>query len=86
MADEETTVREPLDLIRLSLDERVYVKLRGERELRGKLHVRSHAATPRRVAATALPRATLVPRRGCAAHCACTSLQRPRQAAQREQP
>ena len=39
MADEETTVKEPLDLIRLSLDERVYVKLRGERELRGKLHV-----------------------------------------------
>jgi len=29
---------EPLDLIRLSLDERVYVKCRGERELRGKLH------------------------------------------------
>ncbi len=40
MAEEETsTVKEPLDLIRLSLDERVYVKLRGERELRGKLHV-----------------------------------------------
>ncbi len=33
------TVREPLDLIKLSLDERVYVKLRGERELRGRLHV-----------------------------------------------
>ena len=32
-------MKEPLDLIRLSLDERVYVKLRGERELRGKLHV-----------------------------------------------
>ena len=29
---------EPLDLIRLSLDERVYVKCRGDRELRGKLH------------------------------------------------
>jgi|TARA_B110000977_G_scaffold195260_1_gene273385 U6 snRNA-associated Sm-like protein LSm3 len=38
MADEDVTVREPLDLIRLSLDERVYVKLRGEREIRGKLH------------------------------------------------
>jgi len=25
-------------LIRLSLDERIFVKLRGERELRGKLH------------------------------------------------
>ena len=32
-------VREPLDLVRLALDERVYVKLRGERELRGRLHV-----------------------------------------------
>ena len=40
MADEDTTVKEPLDLIRLSLDERIYVKLRGEREIRGKLHVR----------------------------------------------
>ena len=41
MAEEDsTTVREPLDLIRLSLDEKVYVKLKGERELRGKLHVR----------------------------------------------
>jgi U6 snRNA-associated Sm-like protein LSm3 len=29
---------EPLDLIRLSLDERIYVKCRGDRELRGKLH------------------------------------------------
>ena len=38
MAEEDTTVKEPLDLIRLSLDERVYVKLRGEREIRGKLH------------------------------------------------
>eukprot|EP00953_Heterococcus_sp_UTEX-ZZ885_P025117 13668-Heterococcus_DN1.PRE.5 len=34
-----TNVEEPLDLIRLSLDERVYVKCRGDRELRGKLHV-----------------------------------------------
>ena len=33
-------MEEPLDLIRLSIDERVYVKCRGERELRGKLHVR----------------------------------------------
>ena len=30
----------PLDLIRLSIDEKVYVKCRGGRELRGKLHVR----------------------------------------------
>lgn len=34
-----SSVEEPLDLIRLSLDERIYVKCRGERELRGKLHV-----------------------------------------------
>uniref|UniRef100_A0A8P0NYH2 U6 snRNA-associated Sm-like protein LSm3 n=2 Tax=Canis lupus familiaris TaxID=9615 RepID=A0A8P0NYH2_CANLF len=32
------TVEEPLDLIRLSLDERIYVKLRNDRELRGRLH------------------------------------------------
>uniref|UniRef100_A0A8D8YFZ6 U6 snRNA-associated Sm-like protein LSm3 n=1 Tax=Cacopsylla melanoneura TaxID=428564 RepID=A0A8D8YFZ6_9HEMI len=32
------TVKEPLDLIRLSLDERVHVKMRNERVLRGKLH------------------------------------------------
>lgn len=33
-----TSVSEPLDLVRLSLDERVYVKLRGDREIKGKLH------------------------------------------------
>jgi len=38
MSDLSTTVEEPLDLIRLSLDERIFVKLRGDRELRGKLH------------------------------------------------
>ena len=37
--EEESAVKEPLDLIRLSLDERIYVKLRHDRELRGKLHV-----------------------------------------------
>ncbi|KAK2950391.1 putative snrnp sm protein [Blattamonas nauphoetae] len=31
-------IRQPLDTVRLALGERVYVKLRGERELRGKLH------------------------------------------------
>ncbi|KAI6233572.1 U6 snRNA-associated Sm-like protein LSm3 [Aphelenchoides fujianensis] len=31
-------VEEPLDLVRLSLNERVYVKMRGERELEGRLH------------------------------------------------
>ena len=38
--EDATVVAEPLDLIRLSLDERIYVKLRGDRELKGKLHVR----------------------------------------------
>lgn len=33
------TVDEPMELIRLALDERIYIKLRGERELWGKLHV-----------------------------------------------
>ncbi|KAI3408093.1 Sm domain-containing protein, partial [Psidium guajava] len=37
-SEEESAVKEPLDLIRLSLDERIYVKLRADRELRGKLH------------------------------------------------
>lgn len=32
-------VSEPLDLVRLSLDERVFVRLRGDRELKGRLHV-----------------------------------------------
>lgn len=31
-------ISEPFDLLRLSLSERVYVKLRGDRELRGTLH------------------------------------------------
>jgi hypothetical protein len=35
-----TSVSEPLDLVRLSLDEIVFVKLRGDRELKGRLHVR----------------------------------------------
>lgn len=43
MADNEDTggpsVSEPLDLVRLSLDETVFVKLRGDRELKGRLHV-----------------------------------------------
>jgi hypothetical protein len=34
-------VEEPLDLIRLSLDERIYVKMRNERELKGRLNVRT---------------------------------------------
>lgn len=36
--EDTTVVKEPLDLIRLSLDEKIVVKLKGDRELRGKLH------------------------------------------------
>lgn len=32
-------IEEPLDLVRISLDERIYVKLRNDRELKGRLHV-----------------------------------------------
>ncbi|KAK4952307.1 U4/U6-U5 snRNP complex subunit lsm3 [Elasticomyces elasticus] len=42
MADAEegstNVVNEPLDLVRLSISELVFVKLRGERELTGRLH------------------------------------------------
>ncbi|KAF5014071.1 hypothetical protein F66182_15077 [Fusarium sp. NRRL 66182] len=34
----DNSVAEPLDLVRLSLDEIVFVKLRGDRELKGRLH------------------------------------------------
>ncbi len=33
-----SAIAEPLDLIRLSLDEVVFVRMKGERELRGRLH------------------------------------------------
>jgi U6 snRNA-associated Sm-like protein LSm3 len=33
-----TSVEKPIDLVRLSLDERIFVKCKGDRELRGKLH------------------------------------------------
>lgn len=42
--DDGANVSEPLDLVRLLIDEFVFVKLRGDRELKGRLHVRS--ATP----------------------------------------
>ncbi len=38
-ADGSSHVAEPLDLVRLLLNEVVFVKLRGDRELKGKLHV-----------------------------------------------
>ena len=34
-----SAVEQPLDLIRLSLGEKIYVKLRGGREVHGRLHV-----------------------------------------------
>ncbi|KAH7164186.1 hypothetical protein DER46DRAFT_322659 [Fusarium sp. MPI-SDFR-AT-0072] len=37
-AEEPHHVSEPLDLVRLLLNEVVFVKLRGDRELKGKLH------------------------------------------------
>ena len=40
-ADETSHVSEPLDLVRLLLNEVVFVKLRGDRELKGRLHVRA---------------------------------------------
>ena len=52
MTEEDATVKEPLDLIRLSLDEKIYVKLRHDREVKGRLHVRpppklqTHVALP----------------------------------------
>jgi U6 snRNA-associated Sm-like protein LSm3 len=39
-------VSEPLDLVRLCLDEIVFVKLRGDRELKGRLHVCFHDTSP----------------------------------------
>ena len=44
MADVEggasASLSEPLELVRLSLNEKIYVKMRGDRELRGRLHVK----------------------------------------------
>ena len=40
-------VSEPLDLVRLLLDEVVFVKLRGDRELKGRLHVGSMYLLPK---------------------------------------
>jgi U6 snRNA-associated Sm-like protein LSm3 len=37
--DDGSAPAEPLDLVRLLLDEVVFVKLRGDRELKGRLHV-----------------------------------------------
>ena len=47
-AEESGHVSEPLDLVRLLLNEVVFVKLRGDRELKGKLHVSGPGAAPPR--------------------------------------
>jgi U6 snRNA-associated Sm-like protein LSm3 len=41
VGDEGASGSEPLDLVRLLIDEFVFVKLRGDRELKGRLHVPS---------------------------------------------
>ncbi len=45
--DGSAAVSEPLDLVRLLLDEVVFVKLRGDRELKGRLHVSRFPHVPR---------------------------------------
>jgi len=45
MAAISSEIQEPFDLIRLSLSERVHVKLRGDRQLWGLLHVRCSILT-----------------------------------------
>jgi hypothetical protein len=47
MEEKEETHAEPLDLVRLCIDEIVIVKLRGDRELKGRLHVRQESARTR---------------------------------------
>lgn len=54
----DSNVAEPLDLIRLSLDERIYVKTRNERELRGKLHVSQRVCRRTEILARARERRT----------------------------
>jgi hypothetical protein len=43
MDEREEASNEPLDLVRLCIDEIVVVKLRGDRELKGRLHVRGRS-------------------------------------------
>lgn len=53
--EEGTAVSEPLDLVRLLLDEVVCVKLRGDRELKGRLHVSTHPRQPHLFVQTSNP-------------------------------
>jgi U6 snRNA-associated Sm-like protein LSm3 len=57
--DDKDETNEPLDLVRLCIDELVVVKLRGDRELKGRLHVRpathTHTHTHPRLHAHAPP-------------------------------
>jgi hypothetical protein len=43
--EDDNVVKEPLDLIKFNLDERIYVKLCVDHELCGKLHVRIFLCT-----------------------------------------
>mmetsp|Transcript_6336 Transcript_6336/g.16092 ORF Transcript_6336/g.16092 Transcript_6336/m.16092 type:complete len:107 (+) Transcript_6336:81-401(+) len=36
--EEDVAVKEPLDLVKLSLDEVVHVKMKGDREIKGRIH------------------------------------------------
>ena len=51
--DTSSGIQEPFDLIRLSLSERVFVKLRGDRELTGILHVCLFKSPPTAVCSSA---------------------------------
>lgn len=51
--DTSSGIQEPFDLIRLSLSERVFVKLRGDRELTGILHVCLYKSPPTAVCSSA---------------------------------
>lgn len=46
-AGQASQVEEPMDLVRLSLDEKILVKLKGDREIRGKLHASLYYSLPR---------------------------------------
>jgi len=53
--EEGNPIAEPLDLVRLLIDEVVCVKLRGDRELKGRLHVCIHLQRSRLVHCTRIP-------------------------------
>lgn len=77
--DEPANVSEPLDLVRLLLDEVVFVKLRGDRELKGRLHVRiSHHSHPAFQLFSLDPADSVVPRHMTAIVTSCSATSRRR--------